>query len=324
VKKHSPRRLKRRGTKSKSYSKTRSRKEKQGSKALVIDAPALSYAAFNTVGALSYNGYPTGVTFGFLRYVLGYAEKFKTKRFFFCWDAGVSHRHLVFPDYKKKRGNWYEDLTPEEKADREAMLLQRINLNHVILPYLGFHNTWVFKYWEADDLIAYWVKRLYKEGNEVILVSNDNDMFQLLNYCKIWNYKDKKFFTKKKFEKKFGIPPQDWAKVKAIGGCSSDEVPGIEGVSDPKSVKSNALKYHKGELTKGKVYDRITSKEGKKIIERNYNLVKLPYPGAKIPRMLLRRQQFSKFRFVRLFRENNFRSFLRKDQLKRWERAFDL
>lgn len=297
---------------------------KQDSKVLVIDGPALSYAAFHTVGALSYNGYPTGVTYGFLRYVLGYAEKFNTTRMFFCWDAGLTHRHNMFPDYKKKRGAFYNELTFEEKIDRDAMLIQRINLNYNTLPYLGFHNTWVFKLWEADDLIAYWTKRLHREGNEVILISNDNDMFQLLNYCKIWNYKDKKYFTKEMFRDKYGINPNEWAKVKAIGGCSSDEVPGVEGVSDPKNPKSNALKYHIGQLTKGKVYDRIVSAKGQTTIERNYKLIKLPFPGQKIPRMLLRRNTFSKFRFVRLFRENNFRSFLGKKYIRRWIKAFNL
>ena len=110
--------------------------------------------------------------------------------------------------------------------------------------------------------------------------------------------------------------------AKAIGGCSTDNVEGIQGVSDPKKKTSKALKYLRGEITKGIIYDRITSKEGEAIINRNLPIVTVPYREDVMKRMIRRRDNFSRKKFVRVFNEYHFRSFLKPDYMKRWERAF--
>lgn len=199
------------------------------------------------------------------------------------------------------------------------MLVQSMQLQWA-LPKIGFHNSFIHHLWEADDLIAYWVWRM--KGRDIIVVSGDSDMYQLLDVCRQWNPAQKKFITKKTFMDRYNIKPSQWVLAKAIGGCSGDNVIGIEGVSDPKHPTSKALKYIREELTKGVVYDRIVSIKGQKIIERNKTLIELPYRKAKMPRMIRRRNTFDRKKFLHMFDHFHFVSFLEKDNFVEWKEVF--
>lgn len=110
--------------------------------------------------------------------------------------------------------------------------------------------------------------------------------------------------------------------AKAVGGCSGDGVPGIVGAADPKSPTSKALKFVKGELRAGKIYDRIVAPAGQQVIERNLKLVKLPFRGKLIKRMPLRENKFGSDRFISTFEKYGFKSFLKKNRLEKWKESF--
>ena len=294
--------------------------ERKGSNTiLLIDCSTLIYAAFYTYGTLSYHGKPTGIIYGFLKKMLMLAKKFETTNFILCWDAGVSHRHTIYGQYKANRIAKRNEMSDEEKEERNWMLAQSIALNHRFLPYLGFKNNYIRINYEADDLLAYWVDRYKDSGKRLIMVTTDSDMFQCLNDCSIYNPSTKKLFTRKLFIKKYGIKPEEWAMAKAIGGCEGDNVKGVIGVSDPKKPTSKALKYLRGELPEGKILDRI--KAGKELIRHNLKLVKLPFDNN-MKRMLVRRSRYSRRRFIKIFDKNHFKSFLEKDKFKEWEETF--
>ena len=311
---------KRSGIKLKRHLKEKSEEGKKDSNTiLLIDCSTIVYAAFYTYGTLNYHGKPTGIVYGFLKKMLMLAKKFETTNFITCWDAGVSHRHSIYTQYKANRIKKRENESDEEKEQRNWMLAQSIALNHRILPYLGFKNNYIRINYEADDLLAYWVNRYKGSGKRLIMVTTDSDMFQCLDNCSIFNPSTKKLFTRKKFIDKYGIKPGEWAMAKAIGGCSGDNVKGVEGVSDPKKPSSKALKYLRDELVHGKIYDRI--KTSKELIQSNLQLVSLPYDNN-IPRMLMRRNKYSRRRFIKIFDKNHFKSFLEKDKFVEWEEVF--
>lgn len=299
-------------------SKKYKRESRDTKTVVIVDCSSIIYASFYTMGNLSYNGKQTGVIYGFLKKLLVLARKFHTTDFIFCWDAGVTHRHQRYQPYKQNR---HTDMTLMQQEDREDMLIQSMELQEWTLPKLGFHNSYIFHLWEADDLIAHWV-RCMKHSRDVIVVSGDSDMYQLLDECRIWNPQQKKMITKKTMMERYGVTPLEWITAKAIGGCQGDNVKGIEGVADPKYPTSKALKYIRGELTKGVVLDRIESPEGRKIIERNLPLIHLPYPNAKMPTMIRRRNLFTRKKFLRIFDHYHFISFLEKDNFVEWEEIF--
>lgn len=288
---------------------------------ILVDSSTLIYAAFYTYGTLNYHGQPTGIIYGFLKKVLMLAKKLKSTDFIFCYDAGVSHRHGLSGVYKANREAKRLALTEEEKEQRGEMLDQAIALRRKVLPYLGFKNNHIEPNYEADDLLARWILDYKDSQRKIIMVTTDSDMFQCLNNCSIYNPTTKKLFTRKHFIKKFGIKPDQWALAKAIGGCSGDNVIGVDGVSDPKNATSKALKYIRGELTEGMIYDRIRGSEDQ--IKLNLKLVSLPF-NDKMKRMIIRRSKFSRRRFIKTFDKYHFKSLLEEDKFKEWEGVFKL
>ena len=293
--------------------------EKKDMSILLIDCSNLSYAALHSIGYLSYNEKETGIIYGFLRQILSLAIRFKTNRFVFCWDAGMTHRHLMYPEYKRKRHDARKD-DPEKQAAHKSLMLQNHELIHHTLPTLGFKNNFVKLWYEADDLLAYWANKL--KNDKIIMVTSDADLYQCLDHCDIWRPQQKAMMTKKIFKETFKIKPSQWALAKAIGGCSGDNVQGIQGAADPKSTTSKALKYIQGKLKDGKIKERIESKEGQKIIERNLPLVTCPCRPELLKRMLLRKDEFSSKKFVELFDKFRFDSFLNKKNFKQWKKTF--
>ncbi len=226
----------------------------------------------------------------------------------------------AYPEYKANREKKRKEYTPAEKKSYDSLLYQSVALNHEILPNLGFKNNYIQHLFEADDLIAVLCERL--QDKRLIVVSSDADLYQLLDRCCMYLPKQKKLFSANDLKRDYGVEPDQWALAKAIGGCQGDNVIGVQGVSDPKNKTSKALKYLKNELKRGVIFDRITSDEGKKIIARNIELVQLPYKPEFIKRMLYRRDNFAKSRFIRVFDKYHFKSFLKSENFEQWVEAF--
>ena len=294
--------------------------KKDGSKPyLIFDATAIAYAAFYSTGSLTYRGKQTGVIYGFVRRLMNIGYKYKTDKMIFCWDAGKSYRHNHYPQYKRNREKKKIEFSPAEKKLHDGLLFQSLQLNHEILPRMGLRNSFCVLDYEADDLVAYFVNKL--NGSKII-VGDDSDLYQLLDRSDMHLLKKNKRVNKKWFKKKFGIHPDQWVEAKAIGGCAIDNIIGIQGVADPKSPSSKALKYIRGELNAGKIYDRITSKEGQQIITRNRPIVTVPYLPDLIPRLMYRRHKVTRNKLLREFDRWHFVSMLEDDNFKKWQRIF--
>lgn len=243
---------------------------------LIIDSNQLGYRAFYKMGGLHYHGNPTGVAYGFIGTIHFLQREFPNAQFVFCFDYGKNIRYDLCPTYKaKRRQNKLEKKKEELKqlADMEGQLKL---LRRKILKLIGFQNVFYQKGYEADDLIAS-VCREIPDEDEGVIVSSDEDMFQLLRKnIRIYRPNQRDVMTRKRFINSYKIKPKQWIDVKCIAGCSSDEIPGIKGVG-----QTTALKFIRGELPEtNKKYAAITCKEGKKIIEANRKLVKLPIEGT--------------------------------------------
>lgn len=284
-------------------------------KPLVIDCSQLCYNSFYTMNDLSYDEKLTGVTFGFLLQIFKLAKDFDTNQFVFCWDSSKSYREQTYPSYKISRKNKREELTDEEKDDLRQLHRQRNDLRMNIIPSLGFKNNLIKTGLEADDLIAWVVDK----NHGVIVVSSDNDLWQLLDHCEMYNIKTKERLYDLDFEDKYGIKPIEWADVKELAGCDGDDVEGIQGVGYVK-----AIQYLKGELPKAIVYKRIKNEE-KEIRERNRKLVRLPFEED-INNMgeIDFDEQFKLSDWLNVFNKYGFKYFLKKDFLTGLKQIFNL
>jgi DNA polymerase-1 len=241
---------------------------------LVLDCHYLCWRAFYTTGGLSFGGHQTGTVYGFLRDVRGLQELHDTQNVVFAFDGGSGRRVELFPDYKASRYAKAVGMLPEERESHEAFLTQIRKLRKLYLPTIGFRNILWQEGYEADDVIAS-VCRGLGRAEDAVVVTADSDLFQLLApNVVLYNPQKKKAITEKSFKDEWGIPPTLWADVKAIAGCSTDDVPGIRGVGE-----KTAAKFISGFLTAGRGYNSIVAGNG--IWRRNLELTRLPFPGTR-------------------------------------------
>lgn len=297
---------------------------------VVIDAYNIGHIAFHTMGQLDYHGRRTGVIYGFLLKVLQLAKTFRTNHFVFAWDSRNSLRKLMYPTYKERDYTKMVIRGTDEVMDYDALHEQMDQLYDVVLRRLGFANVLRYAGLEADDVIAAVVKNAdvsvwcptYEP--DWAIASTDRDLYQLLtDNVFMYSVSSKRAFTKDDFIKRYDIKPRQWVEAKAMSGCDSDKIAGIEGIGDPaKSERSRALQIIRGELTKGGYVDTVNSDLGQYVIKRNTALIQLPMaPNLKI---VIQPDTFDRARFLTLFDELGFNSFLKPEKWAEWEACFEL
>lgn len=249
---------------------------------LILDCNFLAWRAFYTTGGLTHHADPTGVVFGFLRGLNSFASQFGTTDFVFCFDHGRGWRDQQFSYYKEERRK--KRLQEEEDGAIQNMRRQIDKLRLSYLEEIGHHNIFYRMGYEADDIMAQVVAGLDRE-DDAILISGDHDLYQLLSKrVSVYHPVTKETVTKNTFQTKFGIHPAQWPQVKAIAGCSSDEIPGQKGVGE-----TTAAKFLAGELPKKAArYNDIVAWIESQQYRDNLLLVTLPYAGGPKPLSLCR------------------------------------
>jgi 5'-3' exonuclease len=170
--------------------------------------------------------------------------------------------------------------------------------------------------YEADDLIAQICQDNLDE--QLIIISNDNDLYQILsNNHSMYDIKKKKMYTHKDFTREYGVLPMQWVDVKGLAGCQGDKVPGVPGVY----VKT-AIRYIEGELPeKHKSFQRIKQANEDGTVIGTRLLVELPYPG--LDHFYLEAvETFELKDFLDICNQYGFHSFER-DELT-WRRQFNM
>lgn len=257
---------------------------------------------------LSYKGERTEVIYQFVKRILELSKRFESQQVVFCWDSPNNKRKDIYPTYKANRHN-NEEQTEEAEESFDNIFRQFQEIKEFVLPELGFSNVFEVNGFESDDLIAKIVQH-YNQENTVI-ISSDEDLYQLLNEnCSIYSITKKQTMTEEVFKRHYGITPKQWIDVKAIGGCHSDNVKGVGGVAEKKSID-----YLTGKLNKGQTFLHI--KNSQDIIDRNIRLVKLPFEGTPLPR--IRNDQTTLSKFKDICKEFGFQSLLDEKTYSLWQ-----
>ena len=130
----------------------------------------------------------------------------------------ITFRNKLYPDYKAHRPPAPDDLIPQFALIREAVRA----FDLPCLEQVGF---------EADDLIATYVRIACERGASATIVSSDKDLMQLVTDCVTMydTMKDRRIGIPEVIEK-FGVPPEKVVEVQALAGNSTDNVPGVPGI----------------------------------------------------------------------------------------------
>lgn len=244
---------------------------------IVVDCMAICYQIGYSTQA---KGLPlkNSIVYGFLSRILDMGEMFETNQIIFCFDSSFSKRKELLGTYKQERK---ANLSTSQKAVRSAVHEQSRFLQHTLLPAMGFRNILCEHGLEADDLIA---KLVLNPLPDFVIASQDEDLYQCLApNVRMYKPRSNKEYTYKQFKKEWGLDPKDWAEVKAIAGCKSDNIKGIDGVGE-----KTAAKYLRGEKIKDALLERINSNT--EFIDRNFEITALPHPDT--PEWKIREDDF--------------------------------
>ncbi|MGC2399300.1 MAG: DNA polymerase I [Acidobacteriaceae bacterium] len=133
---------------------------------------------------------------------------------------------LDYAGYKANRTEMPPDLAQQLPFIRRALDAFRIP----IVQSEGF---------EADDVIGTLARQAAEQGHNVLVVSNDKDMLQLVtDSVKVLNpVKDNLILDREKVIETLGVPPERVIDVMALRGDSIDNIPGAPGIGDKGSVE---------------------------------------------------------------------------------------
>lgn len=250
---------------------------------IVCDATYLCHRAYHSKPGLSYEGEPTGVIFGFLKDIQILRRNFLTERFVFCWDHGKGLREKRFPYYKETRRKQAGE--PEYEKKQEIMRPQVEKLKKEILFDLGYKNVFWQDGYEADDIIASVIHNTIgpedngPKNDRFTIVTGDTDLYQLCRqYVTVYHPREGTSMDGPTLASKYGVNHKEWAAVKAIMGCKTDDVPGMDGVG----IKTACKFFTKSpSLMVSPMAKQIRKFLKSQQAIHNFMMVRLPYPGVK-------------------------------------------
>jgi len=194
----------------------------QAQRLFLIDGSAYIFRAFFAIPPLTNSaGLPTNAIFGFTNILLKFLKQYQPQYVAVALDAGrVTFRNDLFAEYKGNRPEAPADLIPQFPYFRKV--LDALNLRLLELP--GY---------EADDIIATLCERLNNQGCELVVVSSDKDLMQLVtDGIKLLDSAKDRWIGKDEVREKFGVGPEQVIEVMGLMGDAVDNIPGVKGIGE--------------------------------------------------------------------------------------------
>ena len=191
-------------------------------KLYIIDGSAYIFRAFFAVKGLSNSeGLPTNALYGFLNMLLKLLDKTNPTHLVVTFDDnGPNFRHEMYSAYKANRKEKPVELVrqlPYFPEIVEAFKIPVIQMKEV----------------EADDVIASLVKKAQEQNLEVVIISADKDLLQLLSEdVTMLDTMRNRLFTVDHVIERFQVGPALVADVMGLAGDQSDNIPGVPGIGE--------------------------------------------------------------------------------------------
>ena len=188
----------------------------------LVDGTSNIFRAFYAIrGLTDSSGRPTNATFGFTQMLRKLLQDRQPAFIAVAFDRPEpTHRHLVFPSYKANR------LAPPEE------LIEQIPDIKEVCRVLGVPQVEMAGF-EADDLMGTLARQAAGEGYQVILVSSDKDLLQLVSdSIRVLHPSRDELLDREGVRRSFGVYPEQVVDVLALMGDSSDNVPGVPGIGE--------------------------------------------------------------------------------------------
>ena len=196
-------------------------------KLLLIDGHYYVYRSFFAIPNLSNSkGEPTNAIFGFTKTLRLMVKHLQPELGAVFWDEGMPERRVKLqPAYKETRKEMPKPMVPQ------------LDFIQKLTPLLGFRNI-SLPNTEADDLMGCYAIAACKQPEmEVVLATNDKDLYQLVGPCvtvyttakaELASSKDAfALLGEDQVSAKWDVPPNLIGDVLALAGDSVDNIPGV-------------------------------------------------------------------------------------------------
>ncbi|MDO7907389.1 5'-3' exonuclease H3TH domain-containing protein [Paenibacillus sp. JX-17] len=201
---------------------------------MLVDGMALLFRAYFATASSGYirrtkDGLPTNAIYGFIRYFWDAVQTFDPSHVVCCWDmGGQTFRGQEFAAYKGNRADAPDELVPQFALIQEVM------------DSLGIPNIGAAGY-EADDCIGT-LSRYYSQEMDVMILSGDHDLLQLVNdrtrvIIMKKGHGNYMVYTPQSLYEEKGLRPEQIIDVKGLMGDASDNYPGVRGIGEKTAMK---------------------------------------------------------------------------------------
>jgi DNA polymerase I len=202
----------------------------------LIDGNSLVYRAFFALPETisTSKGQPTNAIFGFASMLVKILTEHGQQPTLVVWDAGMSGRKEVYPEYKAQRST-KPDLLSEQWPHLQPLV-----------DAFGYTNVKVDGF-EADDVIASLATKAREQDIDVMVVTGDRDLFQLIEpgirvMATSRGITETKVYDRDAVIDRYGIAPELVPDFTGLKGDTSDNIPGVPGIGE--KTASQLLQEH--------------------------------------------------------------------------------
>ncbi len=198
----------------------------------LIDGSSYIFRAYHAIPHLSTSrGVPTNAVYGFTLMLLKGLRERGPSHVAIAFDKeSRTFRQAIDPNYKAHRPEVPEDLVSQFPLIRQVVQA----LNVPVLEYTGY---------EADDVIATLARQAVEQGFNVIVITGDKDLMQLVGpHVELYDSMTEKHTGPPEVIEKLGVPAEQVVEYMALVGDDIDNVPGVPKVG-PKTASALIQKF---------------------------------------------------------------------------------
>jgi DNA polymerase-1 len=205
----------------------------QRDRLLLLDGHSLAYRAFFALPPENFStttGQPTNAVYGFTAMLINVLRDEQPTHVAVAFDRGEpTFRHEQWVEYKANRRE-----TPADFRSQLSLIFE-------VLDALGIRRLSVPGY-EADDIIATLATQAEQAGFDVLIVTGDRDVLQLVDerttaLMTRRGITEMTRFTPEEVAAKYGLTPAQYPDYAALRGDPSDNLPSIPGVGEKTAAK---------------------------------------------------------------------------------------
>ena len=204
----------------------------------VVDGNSLMHRAFHAIPPTmtTPDGRPTNAIFGFVSMFVKLVEKFRPSGVICAFDKGKPRvRMEMLPQYKAQR-------PPMDPILHEQFPMVKELLRQMDVPVVELEG------WEGDDILGTLARRGEDAGYDMLLVTGDRDMYQLVtDHVNVVSTRkgvsDVNIMTPESVDDLYhGVTPKLVPDFYGLKGDTSDNIPGVPGIG-PKKASALIVKY---------------------------------------------------------------------------------